>query len=137
MNRDIIVFNPVDGRIRQTGNMMEEVLPMFEAGLEYPYRMIYGTVPALDSHYVFNDELVPRAPLPVIVSGVESFKADGESEVNFTNLPETTIVEIDGEQHVVHGGSLTLKASIPAFYNIRIDHWPYLLYTNQIEARPA
>jgi hypothetical protein len=75
----------------------------------------------------------PRPALPVMLSKA-TIRADDRDAALLSGLPTPCVVTIDGVPHEVTDGELWIRSPMPATYEIRIDHWPYLPWAAVLRA---
>lgn len=87
----------------------------------------------LPSPIVSAGEVKQRQPLPATISKL-SIAADDADRAVISGLPDPITVKIDGVEHYVGGGVLTITSPMPAVYRVEIDHWPYLPWSAEVVA---
>lgn len=84
------------------------------------------------THYAVAGALVLRPTL----GGFDqtAIVADDVDVASITDLPDPCTVAVDGVEHEVTGGTLSISSPMPATYTVRIDCFPYLLFEEEIVA---
>lgn len=87
-----------------------------------------------DACYFSDGEVKQRLPLPATISKLTIAADDGDEAV-ISGLPDPVTVTVDGVEHEVTGGVLTITSPMPAVYHVEIDPWPYLPWRAEVVAQ--
>lgn len=123
----------VDGRITGFGSTQPDILARQNFAGE-PHAI--ETVPeggVDEKRHWWDGELKDRPALSVEVSK-KTIVADGVDSAVLSGFPDPCTLVVDGVEHELTGGTLTLRTAMPALYEIACNHWPYLDWAVTIEA---
>lgn len=86
----------------------------------------------LSSLYVLDGVATPRPSL----TGFDktAILADGADTAILSGLPNPCTILINGQEHIVTGGTLELDADYPGTYRVEIRHFPYRDFVQEIIA---
>jgi hypothetical protein len=88
----------------------------------------------MDTNYIVDGALAER---PVFAAPDEiEIIADGSDSASFS-IPDPCALRIDGVDHVVEGGQLSISSDMPAEYVIELVQWPYVEKTVKVVAHAA
>ncbi|QPC87426.1 hypothetical protein GA830_12235 [Mesorhizobium sp. NBSH29] len=93
--------------------------------------------PDIHSHWYCDLESGELARRPEIAATISSsvIAADGVAECIIAGLPDPVTLTMDGVEHVIEGGEITITASTPGVFRLAIDQWPYLPWETEITAQ--
>lgn len=107
-------------------NQIKLDLAKLQAPITYVEKLVDILAPnqtfPIDAEWYFDGEPTLRP----VIEGPETVEivADGADTFALT-VPDPCIITVDGELHVVTGGTLSLQSDMAATYEIVLDQWPY------------
>lgn len=121
------------GMILRHGQCQDDIVEEQAGEGEFVLELDQAVPEDLDvTHYVVEGVIIPR---PLFDLPTETLLAVGESR-DFT-IPDPCKVAFEGEEHVVTGGVLSTDGDMPATYEFRFEHWPYLPHTLKVIVNAA
>ena len=129
MTNYFTVYDAETGRIKASGNCHETDYHL-QAELYSGFDII-DQASDNSKDFVLDGMVVPR---PTLAFDRLIINADGVDEATLTDLPDSCEVVVDGDVHVVEGGTLTITSEMPAKYAIAIKAFPYMDFSAVVEA---
>lgn len=132
------IVHDADGRITQTvEGEVDETFPERVAALggtaaQVPLQDIFDR--RVHEIY-FRDGEVVRRPIIDAAPSKLQISADGVDTSVIDGLPRPCEVVVNGEAYTIDDGRLDLTSDMPADYEIRIDHWPFMPWSATVAAR--
>lgn len=88
-----------------------------------------------DEHYIHAGTVRPRQAMPITVEGI---MRAGKSGVTFSGVPKPCqmTISVDGAQvhaETIVDGQAYLEAPVPGIYQVRLDAFPWLPWTADVE----
>lgn len=125
---NFVAFNP-SGKIIQKGTVQDEECVIVPENCGY---IEYDNQHAVDFNMDYFDGMTVRRR-PEFPAEITSLNAVIGDEVVISSIPSPTTMTIEGSEHVITDGSVTLISDVPAKYSISVDQWPYLPWSVEIQ----
>ena len=122
-------YDAETGRIHSSGTCDNSGYEL--QGSLYPDLALTQQASDPEFDFVLDGMVIPR---PTLAFDKLTIKADGVDEATLPDLPDSCEVVVDGEVHVVEGGTLTITSDLPALYVIEIKAFPYMDFKGVVEA---